>query len=252
MIRCVIVDDEPLARASIRVVLEEEDDIEVVAECDSGGAAVQAIGTLHPDLVFLDIQMPDADGFQVIDAVGPDRMSVVVFVTAFDAHALRAFDVHAVDYVLKPFEDTRLREAVGRARMRLQSATGDLASQLNALVDTVRRSRGQPYASRIMVKDDDRIRFVRTDRIDYLEAARNKVRIHVGDHTYEIRSTLRGLSQRLDPSQFIRIHRSTVVNLDRVAEVQPWFGGDYLAILQNGTQLKVSRGCRDRLLRPTL
>lgn len=252
MIRTIVVDDEPLARDSIRLALEREADIEIVAECGSGGEAVQAIGELEPDLVFLDIQMADADGFEVIDAVGADRMPTVVFVTAYDAHALRAFDVHAVDYLLKPFEDARLREAVARARSWLGADNEVSARRLAALLDTVQQSRGERHARRIMVKQDDRIRFVPTERVDYVEAAGNKVRLHIGGETCEIRSTLSGLAKRLDPGQFVRIHRSTVVNLDRVKEVQPWFSGDYLAIMVDGTQLKVSRGYRDALLRPTL
>lgn len=252
MIRTIVVDDEPLSRDSIRLALGRERDIEIVAECGSGGEAVQAIGELRPDLVFLDVQMPDADGFEVIDAVGAERMPAVVFVTAYDVHALRAFDVHAVDYLLKPFEDARLSEAVARARARLSTDGRDIAGRLAALLETVQRSRGERYAGRIMVKRDDRIRFLRTEWVDYIEAAGNKVRLHVGSEIYEIRSTLGGLAKRLDPAQFIRIHRSTVVNLDRVKEVQPWFGGDYLAILVDDTQLKVSRGYKAALLQLTL
>ncbi len=251
MISAIIVDDEPLARDSIRLVLEGENDLTIVAECSDGGEAVQAIHEHRPDLVFLDIQMPDADGFDVIEAVGTDRMPTVVFVTAYDAHALRAFEVHAVDYVLKPFDDARLREALARARQRLSQGRG-VDDRLATLLDSVHDARGERHAHRVMVKEDDRIRFIKTERIDYLEAAGNKVRLHVGNDAFEIRTTLRGLAARLDPSQFIRIHRSTVVNLDRVREVQPWFGGDYLAILVDGRQLKVSRSYRDSLLRPTL
>jgi two-component system LytT family response regulator len=248
-VRILIVDDEPLARDSIRLVLEAMDDIEITGQATNAAEAVEAIRDTSPDVVLLDVHMPDADGFHVIDAIGADAMPVVVFVTAYDSHAIRAFDVHAIDYVLKPFEDERLIEAVDRATRWLRVEEPQRDDRLDKVVREV-RSGGQPYATRIMVREGDRIRFVRVDSIDWVEAANNNVVLHVGDRRHRIRSTLKGLADQLDPTRFVRIHRSTIINLDRVREVQPWFGGDYIAILEDGRKLKVSRTYREELLRP--
>lgn len=247
--RVLIVDDEPLARDSIRLVLETLDRVEIIGQATNAAEAVEAILAAAPDIVLLDVHMPDADGFHVIDAVGADAMPVVVFVTAFDSHAIRAFNVHAIDYVLKPFDDTRLIEAVDRA-IRWLHADGDRADdRLERMVRDV-RSGAQAYATRIMVREGDRIRFAHVDGIDFIEAANNDVVLHIGDREHRIRSTLKSLVGQLDPTRFVRIHRSTIINLDRVREVQPWFGGDYIAILEDGRKLKVSRTYREALLRP--
>lgn len=254
-LRVMIVDDEPLARDSIRLALSGERDVEVVAECGDGETAVRAIQAHEPDLVFLDIQMPGLDGFGVIERVGPARMPLVVFVTAYDAHALRAFEVHALDYVLKPFDDARFADVLGRARERLaRERDGEATRALAALL----RDRGEAftaaggYARRIMVRHDDRIRFVPVEAIRYLEAEGNYVRIHAGTERHRIRTTLAALLDQLDPCHFVRIHRSTAVNVEHVREIQPWFGGDYVAVLREGQRLKVSRRYRDGLLRTTL
>lgn len=244
-----VVDDEDLARDSIRLVLETEDDIEIVGEASNAAEAVELIRRTSPDVVLLDVRMPDADGFQVIEEIGPGNMPVVVFVTAYDTHAIRAFEVHAVDYVLKPFEDGRLIGALDRARRWLRADDRADDDRLDRLVSSMKPD-GAPWATRIMVREGDRIRFERVNDIDYVEASNNDVVIHAGSREARIRSTLKGLASRLDPSRFIRIHRSTLVNLDRVREVQPWFGGDYVAILEDGRQLRVSRTYRDALLRP--
>lgn len=251
-LRVLVVDDEPVARASLRLSMADMPGVEVVGEAANGDEAVDRIIALAPDAVFLDIQMPGGDGFSVIERVGSDRMPSVVFVTAYDEFAVRAFEVHALDYLLKPFEDERLAAAVHRLRrQRGRTLHGDLAARLQALLDA-REPGGAPrFAVRIMTFQGDRIRFVPTADVDWLEAARNYVRLHVGPAQHLVRTPLAALLEQLDPRQFVRIHRSTVVNVDRIREVQPWFGGDYVAILRDGRQLKVSRTYRENLLRQT-
>jgi len=255
-IRAVIVDDEPLARDCVRIALEGHPEVEIVAECVNGEEAIAAIRDLRPDLVFLDVQMPGLDGFDVIEEVGVEAMPVVVFVTAYDEHALKAFEIHAVDYVLKPFDDARFADSVRHACERIRQADADaLASRLHGVLRELPgplRHDGEVggWARRIMVRERDRIRFVPVDDIDWLEGAGNYVRIHAAGDSHLVRATLTGLAERLDPARFVRIHRSTVVNLDRIREVQPWAGGDYVAILHDGETLKVSRGYREELLRP--
>ena len=255
-IRAVIVDDEPLARDCVRIALEHHPEVEVVEECVNGEEAIAAIREHRPDLVFLDVQMPGLDAFDVIEEVGVEDMPVVVFVTAYDQHALKAFEIHAVDYVLKPFDDARFADSVRHAVERIRQADADaLASRLSGVLRELPgplRHDGEAggWARRIMVRDRDRIRFVKVDDIDWLEGAGNYVRIHAAGDSHLIRATLTGLAERLDPARFVRIHRSTIVNLDRIKEVQPWAGGDYVAILHDGERLKVSRGYREDLLRP--
>jgi len=200
------------------------------------------------------VQMPGLSGFEVIEHVGIDQMPTVIFITAFEEHAVKAFEVHAVDYLLKPFDDDRLREAVAQARSRLASAReGDLHRRLTALlaecrVDALSPTRPEEYLTRLTVREDDRITFVDTQEVDWFEASGNNVRLHMPGRVCQVRCTLRSLIASLDRSQFIRIHRSTIVNLKRIKEVQPWMGGDYLAIMRDGTQLKVSRSYRQDLL----
>jgi two-component system LytT family response regulator len=251
-VRTLIVDDEPLARDCVRLALAGED-VTVVGECGDGDGAVAAIRRLAPDLVFLDVQMPGLDGFDVVARVGPARMPPVVFVTAYDEHALRAFQVHALDYVLKPFDDERLRQALAHARRFVDLDGATLARRLAALLAEHPGEPGAPrhFVTRFTVKRDDRIQFVPAAEVDWFEAAGNRVVLHVGEHTFAIRATLRSVLEGLDPASFARIHRSTIVNVDRIREVQPWFGGDYVAILRDGRKLRVSRNYRDDLLRPT-
>ena len=258
ILRALIVDDEPLARDNVRLALEKELDVEVIAECADGESAIEAIRELEPDVVFLDVQMPGTGGFDVVNEIGPEEMPAVVFVTAFDEHALRAFEVHALDYVLKPFDDDRFSDAVEHARrtLRMRRDEESFRRGLSALMTDVNGGQdgsGRPrFASRLMVRLRDRIHFVRTEDVDWFEAAGNYVRLHVADRSHLIRSTMSAIEERLDPQQFVRIHRSTIVNVDRIKEIQPWAGGDYLAILKGGQQLRISRGYRDALLRPAL
>ena len=252
-LRVLIVDDEPLARDNVRLALGP--DVTVVGECGDGEAAVAAIEALRPDLVLLDVQMPGLDGFGVIEAVGPERMPAVVFVTAYDAHALRAFEVHALDYLLKPFDDARLHDALARARRSAAEDAGgedSLEQRLAALVEQMAR-RGGPFGdclSRFVVRHGDRASLVRASDVEWIEADGNYVVLHARGATHRLRVSLRTLAEQLDPKQFARIHKSTIVNLDRVRELQPWFGGDYVAILHDGRQLRVSRSFAAGVLRP--
>jgi len=245
-IRTMVVDDEPVARERMVGLLSQEKDIELVGECADGQQAISAIQHQHPDLVFLDVQMPAMNGFEVIDAVGPERMPLVIFVTAYDQHALRAFQVRALDYVLKPFDRERFQEALQRARAQIQrDETGDLGRRLLALVKDLRRD--QPKTDRLVVKSGGRLFFLRADEIDWIEAAGNYVRLHVGTTSHLLRETMNAIEGRLDPEKFFRIHRSRIVNMERIQEMQPWLNGEYAVVLRTGTRLTLSRGYREKL-----
>jgi two-component system LytT family response regulator len=269
--RVVIVDDEPLARDCIRLALQRDASAEVVAECGDGASAVEAIRALAPDIVFLDVQMPELDGFGVIDRIGAAAMPPVVFVTAYDEHALRAFEVHALDYVLKPFDDDRLVAAFDHARLvMLDRHHGELGRRLADVVRTWQQAPapGAPavvtaaapagpapaprgsFISRFTVREDGNARFIPAAAVDWIEAEGNYIVLRVGETRHKIRGTLRDVIVKLDPRMFQRIHRSAIVNLERVRELQPWFGGDYVAILRTGARLKVSRRHVAQLLRP--
>ena len=244
--RVLIADDEPLARERLRSLLAAETWLEVIAESQNGLEAVECILRHRPDLVFLDVQMPGATGFEVIEAVGPERMPLVVFVTAFDKYALRAFDVHALDYLLKPFDRERFEQALTRARQQLdRRSTGDLERRLLELVQDLK---GPAHKlERFVIKAGGRVFFVRADEIDWIEAAGNYVKRHVGAESHLFRETLNAIESRLDPDIFFRIHRSHIINIERVKELQPWFNGEYVVFLKNGTRLTLSRGYREKL-----
>ena len=246
MIRALLVDDEALVRRGIRAFLAGERDIDVIGECGNGLEAVDAIRAERPDLVFLDVQMPELDGLGVIDALDEDeRPPALVFVTAYDAYALRAFEVHAVDYLLKPFDEHRFHTALGRARQRLaRSGTGSPAvdSRLESLLRELRPA--PAYAERLLVRTANRLVPVPVAGIDWIEAADNYVRLHIGPERYALRETIRSLEARLDPRRFARVHRSTIVNLDRVREVRPLPSGDCSVILTDGTAVMLSRSWR--------
>ena len=246
-IRTLIVDDEPLARERLRGLLAEEPDVEVVGECGDGCQAVLAIEELKPDLVFLDVQVPNLDGFHILESVGVDRIPAVVFVTAYDQYALRAFDVRAVDYVLKPFGRERLHKAIEKARAQItREKSSDLSGQLVALLEEMRPPQHR-YVKRIMIKESGRLFFLRTADIDWVEASGNYARLHVGAESHLLRETMNALEARLDPERFLRIHRSTIVNIERIKELQPWFHGDYIVILRDDRQLTMSASYRDKL-----
>ena len=245
-IRTVIVDDEPLARRRVRNLLRNVPDVELIAECANGREAIEVIEASPPDLLFLDIQMPELDGFDVLQAIGVGRVSVVIFVTAYDQFALRAFEAHALDYLLKPFADERFEAAVQRARERMrQQQEGDLDRRLEALLDEVRGGRG--HLQRVVVPVGHRSVFIRTEEIDWIEAERNYIRLHVGRQAYLLRQNLSRIESALDPATFCRIHRSTIVNIDRIRAVEPLFHGEYLVLLQNGTKLTSGRSYRRTL-----
>jgi two-component system, LytTR family, response regulator len=245
-IKTVIVDDEPLARERLASLLAAEPDIEVVAQCRDGEEAVTAIHDFSPDLMFLDIQMPQMNGFDVIETVGPERMPLVIFVTAYDQHALKAFEVRALDYILKPFDRERFSEALERARKQIErEETGDLGRRLLALVKDLRRD--GPRTDRLVVKSAGRLFFLRMDEIDWIEAAGNYVKLHVGPTSHLLRETMNSIETRLDPEKFFRIHRSRIVNMERIQEMQPWLNGEYAVLLRTGTRLTLSRGYREKL-----
>jgi two-component system LytT family response regulator len=247
-IRALIADDEPLARERVRTLLGSEPDVEVVGEAKDGLETVDAIMATTPDLVFLDVQMPKLDGFEVIDTVGPERMPSVVFVTAFDQHALRAFEVQALDYLLKPFDQERFQSALKRIRRQMDSQeTGDLGRRLLALVKDLKSDQRPSRSDRLVVKSGGRLFFLRADEIDWVEAAGNYVRLHVGADGHLLRETMTSIESRLNPDMFFRIHRSHIVNIERIKELQPWFNGEYVVILRSGTRLTLSRGYRDKL-----
>jgi two-component system LytT family response regulator len=245
-IRTLVVDDEPVARARVVSLLGEEPDIEVVGECSSGSQAVSAITEQTPDLVFLDVQMPEMDGFELARALGSDRMPAVVFVTAFDQYALRAFEIHALDYLLKPFSAQRFKSALSHAREQLaQRHATTIGRHLLALLPDIQRR--EATLDRLVVKSSGRIYFVRTADIDWCEAAGNYISLHVGQQCHLIRETMNRLETQLDPSHFVRIHRSTIVNVERIQELRSSFNGEHVVLLRNGTRLALSRGYRDAL-----
>lgn len=256
MIRTLVVDDEPLARQGLRLRLRKHDDVDVVGEAADGPAAVEAIRALRPDLVLLDVQMPGLDGFEVLDRVGADGLPMVVFVTAHDAHALRAFEVHAVDYLLKPFSEERLAEALRRAREELartqefpeRRRLGELLGALE-LMKAGQPPEGRPaYTKRFTVRDRDRILLVRTDELEAVEAAGNYVQLVARGGRFLLRATLAEVEAQLDPGRFARIHRSTIVNIDHVREIRPEPHGDADVVMGNGATYRLSRAYRGRLL----
>lgn len=242
----MIVDDERLSRNRIRSLLAEETGFQVLGECVDGPEAIESIAALKPDLLFLDVQMPGMDGFDVLRALPKEQVPLTIFVTAFDEYALRAFEVHAFDYLLKPFDRSRFREAMERVRSHWTGhRVGAIHDRLAALLRSLER--GQPETDRIAIRKTGRVIFLRTDQIDWVEAADNYVCLHCGAETHTLRETMNSLEQRLDGNKFLRIHRSTIINIDRIKELQPWFRGDYRVLLHDGKQLTLSRNYRERL-----
>jgi len=245
-IRTLIVDDEGPARARIRQLLKNESDFEVVGECANGRQAVGAIQKQRPDLLFLDVQMPRLSGFEVCAAITDVPMPLVIFVTAYDQYALQAFEVHAIDYLLKPFDRERFQKSLRHAREQLRRGETGLSEQrLAALLENLRPNASRP--DRLAVKANGRVVFVRVEEIDWIEADGNYVHLRVGNITHQLRETLGGLETQLSSERFMRISRSVIVNLDRIKELQAMFYGDYAVILHNGARLTLSRNFRDRL-----
>ncbi|MEP7326164.1 MAG: LytTR family DNA-binding domain-containing protein [Gemmatimonadota bacterium] len=244
-LRAVIVDDEPLARERIRTLLGGYPEWAVAAECGDGLGAVAAIDREQPDLVFLDIQMPELDGFEVLEALGVETAPAIIFVTAFDEFALRAFEVSAVDYLLKPIDSARFELALSRARERLarQSRVPDL--QLEQLMEFWQARQG--LATRFVVREGGKISFVRVQDVDWIDAAGNYVRLHAAGRQHLVRDTMKAVEARLDPAIFVRVHRSAIVNIDRVTALEPYFHGEYVVIMRDGSRLTSSRSHSERL-----
>ncbi|HZS06976.1 MAG TPA: LytTR family transcriptional regulator DNA-binding domain-containing protein [Blastocatellia bacterium] len=245
-ISAVIIDDEPLGRTVIREMLRGDAEIAIVGECANGHEAVEAIDDKHPDLIFLDVQMPEVDGFDVLTALDARRLPVVIFVTAYDQYAVRAFEVHAVDYLLKPFDRERFDKALQRAKSYIRlERNGEVNERILALLEEQKAK--TKYLERLVVKAGGRVFFLKTDEIDWIEAEGNYVCLHVRKESYLLRETISGLEAQLDPKKFPRIHRSQIVNIDRIQELRPWSHGEYHVILHNGTELTLSRSYRERL-----
>ena len=249
----LIADDEPLARRNLRLLLEKDPQIEILEECRNGREAVKAINALSPDLIFLDIQMPEMDGFEALARVGPEHIQAIIFVTAFDQYALKAFDVHALDYLLKPFDDERFAHALERAKSQIEAREIDrLSKRLLALLEERDSERKRPrqetnYLTRVMIKVSGRVTLLKVDEIDFIEADGNYAKLHVGRKAHLLREKMHDLEGRLDPAKFVRIHRSVIVNLDRIKEMHPHFNGDYIVVLDDGRKLRLSRTRRENL-----
>jgi two-component system LytT family response regulator len=241
----LIVDDEPLARERLRTLLAAEPDIEVVAECVNGRDAVAAVKRQRPDVLFLDIQMPELDGFQVLAQLAAP-LPAVIFVTAFDEHAVRAFEVHALDYLLKPFKPARLRAALARVREQLAAKKSDGDDTSRRILELLEeRAAKIEYLARIAVRDRDRVRFVKTADIDWIEASGNYLVLHAGKENHVLRETLTSLESQLSPREFFRLNRSALVHVDRVRHVEPAFNDEHIVVLADGTRLTLTRGLRE-------
>ena len=245
-LQVLIVDDEKLSRHRLRRLLSGDVELAITGECASGYDCLRFLATHSPDLVFLDVQMPGMDGFGVIDAIGPERMPCTIFVTAYYQFALRAFEVHALDYLLKPFDEKRLAESVRRAKHQILNREAEtdrerFRNMLQAMQASTR------YRDRLAVKHGENLVILHADQVDWIQAADNYVNLHCGHETHTLRGTMNSLHQTLDPAKFIRIHRSAIVNLDRVKALQPWFRGDYRVVLTTGVQLTLSKSYRQSL-----
>jgi two-component system LytT family response regulator len=251
-IRTLIVDDEPAARDAIRALLAGDEEIVVIGERADGRSALGAIREEAPDLLFLDVQMPEMDGFSMLRQLEPRELPVVVFVTAWDQYALRAFEVHALDYLLKPFTDERFSEAVDRAKRHVrQGQLGALSLQLLELLDGAGQPqperRDGPYLKRLMIRTEGRVIVLPVKDVDWIEAEGDYVKIHSGRAWHLLRETMKHLETQFDPARFVRIHRSTIVNVERIKELQPYFRGEYVVLLHDGTNLKLARGFKPQL-----
>lgn len=246
-IRALIVDDEPLARQRIHLLARHEPDLELIGECDSGADALAAVERDPPDLIFLDVQMPEMDGFEVLQKLPRERLPVVIFTTAYDKHAVRAFEAHALDYLLKPFQPERFKAAIARAHEHL--ANQQASSAARGLLDLLAARKSSPampvtaqYLTRLTIKNEDKVVVIKTADIDSIESAGNYVAVNVSKESHFLRETLNALEKQLDPETFLRVSRSAIVNLDRVRELQPMFKGEHIIVLQNGKRLTMTRG----------
>ena len=242
----VIADDEPLARERIRTLLAAFPEVAVVGEARDGNEALAKVCELRPSLLFLDVQMPQGDGFSVLEKLPPGAMPAVIFVTAYDAFALRAFEVHAVDYLLKPFTRARFSKAMGHVLKKLaQSAPSGIGSEVLSLLEAIRAERRTQ--ERVAIRAGEAVYFVRIADIEWLEASGNYVKIHAGGQEHLLRDSLKSFEERLDPDRFLRVHRSAIVNVDSIQRLEPWFHGEYAVVLRDGTKLMSSRTYSERL-----
>ncbi|HET9711878.1 MAG TPA: LytTR family DNA-binding domain-containing protein [Pyrinomonadaceae bacterium] len=241
-IRALIVDDEPLARDRIREMLKEHPEIEVIGEARNGREAIDSVVSHNPDLVFLDVQMPDFDGFDVLQNLNVEQLPVVIFVTAYDQHALRAFDAHAVDYLTKPFDRKRFAEAVDQAKVYLKGTKEPDTARILSMLQELRA--GGSYLERFAIKNGEKVFFVRAEDVDAIEAQGNYVRLSLGNSSHLLRDTLNNIESQINPRRFVRIHRRTIVNIDRIKEVQTWARGEYRVVLFTGAHYTLSRGYR--------
>lgn len=254
-LRAIVVDDEPAARRGVRLLLERDAEIEIVGEAATGTEAAALMRRERPDLAFLDVQMPGGTGFDALREVAPAERPVVVFVTAYDEHALRAFEVHAVDYLLKPFDDARFAAALARVKDEVRRRRGDrMNARLIRLLELLQHpalpaTAAAAPAERILVKSSGEIFFLKSEEIDWIEAEGDYMKFHAAGRAHLMRETMARLEARLDPARFVRIHRSTIVNIDRVQKLSPTFGGEYAVMLRDGTRLKLSRGYHERIAR---
>ena len=247
-IRTIIADDEGLARKKLRILLSTEGSVDLIAECQDGKQTVAAVLEHKPDLLFLDIQMPDFDGFKVLDQIPADRMPIVIFTTAFDQYAIRAFDAHALDYLLKPFHQERVHKALERVKQELLKAHEQSVKARILELLSEAKPKTKPLR-RLVIRTAGRVVFLDMNEIDWIEAAANYVKLHVGKESYLLREGIGHISAKLDPERFVRIHRSSIVNVNRIRELQPCESGEYIAVLRDGKELSCSRGCRPQLLR---
>jgi two-component system LytT family response regulator len=245
LIRVLLVDDEPLAREMLREMLQGDPHVTIVGESVNGREALEAISAHSPDLLFLDVQMPELGGFEVLAALR-DHIPHVIFITAYDQYAVRAFEVHALDYLLKPFDRERFDVSWQRAKAQImRERNGSMDQRILSLLEELKA--GNKYLERLVIKASGRIYFLETSEIDWIEAEGNYVSVHSAKKSHLLRETISSLESQLDPKKFVRIHRSSIVRLDRIQELQPWFHGEYRIILQDGTQLALSRNYRDKL-----
>lgn len=247
-IRVVIADDEPLARERIRTMLTGRDRYTVVAECGDGPETVTVLAERPVDLLFLDIQMPGLDGFQILESLQTTQLPIIVFVTAFNEHALRAFDVHALDYLLKPFDRVRFQTTLSRVEDLLDRRNGsELPTELRDFLRGLVNAPQPAVPVRFPVRANGEIYFIKADDVDWIDAEGNYVALHAGGRRHLVRETIKSLEARLDPAKFVRVHRSAIINLDRLRKLQPYFHGEYVITLQDGTTLTSSRTYSDRL-----
>lgn len=247
-LRVMIVDDEPIARRGVQRLLSHDADLEVVGEASSGVEAVAEVRRLRPEILILDIQMPDLDGFGVLQQLGGDLLPAVIFLTAFDQHAVRAFEVHALDYVLKPFDDERFEAALLRAKRQAYGVReGDLADRLASLLGRGGVGEGRPYPDRIALRSGPRVSFVDAEEILFVRASSNYVEVKTRKHLHVLRETLAEMEVKLDPTLFIRIHRSTIINARAVQHVESVHRGEYVVTMLEGTRFPSSRSYRERL-----